>query len=247
MDLNEVAIRVEGVWLPKQEQHMLHWMTKGKKAFRKDDIITYQWHKQEAAMNAADKYLPEWRSGAFVDIGAHCGFWSMWWAKEVRRVIAYEPVELFRDIFEANVHPRAAYPGGIVMMPFALSDEEGYVDMRFDDHNTGSTRVYGEGEARSGAVIRAKTVTLDDSLPGALGKLRLSVIKIDCEGFEEKVVRGGLASIDKHKPVMVVEQKFDNRYAGVSQTGAVDLLEGMGYRVIKEIGGDYIMAHGDRM
>src|SRR6056297_1427181 len=102
MDLNEIAIRVEGVWLPKDEQHMLHWMTKGKKAYRKDEVITYQWQKQEAAMQTADRFLPNWRKLVFVDVGGHCAFWSMWWGREMSRVVAFEPIDYLREIYKAN-------------------------------------------------------------------------------------------------------------------------------------------------
>ena len=142
MDLNEIAIKVEGVWLPKDEQHMLHWMTKGKKAHRRRGKITYQWQKQEAAMRVCDANLPNWRKHVFVDVGGHCGFWSMWWAQEMSRVVAFEPIDYLREIYQANMPPEANY----MLLPYALSDEPGELDMRVFPENTGATRVWATGE-----------------------------------------------------------------------------------------------------
>lgn len=239
MRLEDIAIKVEGVWLPKDEQHMLHWMTKGKKAFRKDGKITYQWQKQEAAMALANLYRPAWRKSVFVDVGGHCGFWSMWWGKEASRVVAFEPIDYLREIYKANMPPEANY----MLLPYALSDTPGKLEMKVIPENTGATRVWAEGEHRPEHIktYEVDVTTLDELLPSYLNGEPMSVLKIDCEGFEEKVVWGGKDVIRAHLPVVIVEQKFEHRHFAFEKNGAVHLLEKWGYRVVKSMSGDHVM------
>ena len=67
-------------------------------------------------------------------------------------------------------------------------------------------------------------------------------LKIDCEGYEENVIRGGIETITASKPVIIVEQKRDMaEKLGLPTLGAVDLLKTLGYRVVDELAEDYIM------
>ena len=54
---------------------------------------------------------------------------------------------------------------------------------------------------------------------------------------------GGVKTIKKFKPVIIVEQKpgHAQRY-GLGEKEAVSYLKGLGYRLIKEISGDFILS-----
>ena len=93
---------MQGVWLPKDEEHLTKWMVKSKGTFIKDGKITYQWSKQSHAMHLAEKYIKDWHRKTFVDVGAHVGLWSMWWGKEMADVIAFEPIPEMQEIYRAN-------------------------------------------------------------------------------------------------------------------------------------------------
>ena len=80
-------------------------------------------------------------------------------------------------------------------------------------------------------------VTLD-----SLHLADVSIIKIDCEGFEMAVLRGAEETLARWKPVVVVEQKKGHAQKyGFGETDAVPYLESMGYRVAREMSGDYLM------
>jgi len=245
MEIGDIGKCIEGVWFPKEEHHMVEWMLRGKKSFMKEGKPTYQWQKQEAAMQIADKYIPNWRDGVFVDVGGHCGFWSMWWGIEMSRVVAFEPIEYLRTIYQANMGPTTNY----MVLPYALSNEHGgTVEMKVFPENTGATRLWAEGEERPDTVQthEAKVTTLDYALPAYLNSGEpMKVLKIDCEGFEEKVVRGGADVIRKYKPLVIVEQKFEGRHFDFEEKGAVHVLEGWGYKAMKVLAGDHIMVHKD--
>jgi FkbM family methyltransferase len=243
MGIKDVAVKVEGVWLPKGEQHMLDWMTRGKGARRigPANKITYQWGKQEKAMHAFNINAPDWRQGIFVDVGGHCGFWSMWWGREMHGIVAYEPIPTLRTIYEANVRENGVDWEDVTLLPFALSDTPGELAMKYNPSNTGATRVFAPKDTQPPNPFVATVETIDRTLEEALQGRRMSVLKIDCEGFEEKVVNGGINAIRKHRPCIVVEQKFEHRHFAFEKDGAVRALENEGYRVVKEMSGDHFM------
>jgi len=229
---------VEGVWLPKEEQHLVEWMTRGRKAHRHKGRITYQWGKQDAARRLAHEkgYL----EGVMIDVGAHCGLWSMWWAAWVNRIIAYEPIELYREIYHANM--REEGNTNYELIPFSLNDARGTLPFRVDPANTGGTRMYAPGEDQDAELHQTYALTLDDDAPPRLfpGE-RYTILKVDCEGLEEKVLRGGETLIRDHEPLIVVEQKFEEKWFGYERRGAVKFLNKLGYVTVSEIGGDFIM------
>jgi hypothetical protein len=70
----------------------------------------------------------------------------------------------------------------------------------------------------------------------------VDLIKIDCEGYEENVLRGAEQTIRRSQPVICVEQKRQMAEKfGLTPQGAVRFLETMGYVVHVEMGGDFLM------
>lgn len=237
MGLSDIAVQVEGVWLPKGEKHLLEWMTKSKGAVRRDGKITYQWSKQQFAMDLAERFIPDLKKRTFVDVGAHVGLWSMWWAPLCGQVVAFEPIPQMREIYSANM-------AGVshILSPFALGDVGGSVTLSFNPENTGNTHRYRDDGGSDGVSIEAPLAPLDVVYPG-LSHLKMGVLKIDCEGSEEAVVVGALNTIKQERPLIVVEQKKGAEYYGASPTGAVDRLLGIGYRTVHTLSGDYFMVH----
>jgi FkbM family methyltransferase len=185
---------------------------------------TYQIKKLRASMEVID------RRDVAVDVGAHVGLWAMHLARRFARVLAFEPVAAFRECFGANV---AA--DNVELHPVALGSASGSVEMSIDPADTGGTHV---GKAIGGTV---EMRTLDSyALPVC------DYLKIDCEGYELQVLEGGIDTIARCRPVIVVEQKphkLGVNY-GITGTPAVDLLKAMKYFVHREMGGDYIMIPG---
>jgi hypothetical protein len=70
----------------------------------------------------------------------------------------------------------------------------------------------------------------------------VDLIKIDCEGYELFVIQGGIETIKRCRPAIIVEQKPGHGEAyGLSDTEAVSFLKDMGYKLVKEMAGDYIL------
>jgi FkbM family methyltransferase len=218
-----------GVWLPDNEEHLLGWMQKKNQVV--DGKLTYQIDKQ----NLAYGHCKQFRHA--IDIGAHCGLWSMHMAKKFRYVDAFEPVEAHRQCFIQNMtdvfDSRGAEEWFDVchLHECALGDRAGSVSMHTGPSSTGDTWVKGEGDIP----LRR----LDDILPDADN---VDFIKLDCEGYELYALRGGENLIKRCKPVICVEQKPGRAEKfGLGQTDAVTYLQTLDYTVAAHKSGDYIM------
>lgn len=211
--------QIEGFWLPDAEQHLIPYLESGP---RDGAHPSYQLHKLLAAMEFVKAF------GVAVDVGAHCGLWSLPLSKRFRIIHAYEPVEAYRECYELNL----ADTGGciIALHAGALGDRDGTVSLHTGPNSTGDTYVKDGGEHSS------RMVTLDSqNLAG------IDFMKIDCEGFEYFVLKGGELTIRRDQPCIIVEQKPGKaKQYNLGDTDAVKLLKSWGAVMRKEISGDFI-------
>lgn len=217
-----------GVWVPEHEVHMCDWISKRMRE-HPDEVIdgkgTYQYHKLRAALAHARNFR------VAIDIGAHVGFWSMHLVKAFEYVHAFEPVKAHRDCFVKNVQS-----ANYTLYPIALGNESGTVDIKTTQGSSGDSKVVGgtEGEYT--------LKRLDDVMDtGCVDHDRVDFIKVDAEGYEQFILRGGEELLKRCHPCVIVEQKpgFARRY-GLGEQGAVAYLESLGAVMRKEIGGDFI-------
>lgn len=211
-------------WLfPAHEEHLPEWMAAVNKVV--DGRQTYQYHKYAAAMNLC----PPDRRRLAVDVGAHVGLWSYYMARDFQQLAAFEPMPLHGDCWMINMD-------GIknaVLQRVALGANKGKV--RVETRTENSSGDTGIVPAGVGDINQCR---LDD-----YRFTDLDFLKIDTEGYEYDVLRGGAETVMRCKPVIVVEQKGDmiEKY-GHKKMAAVRFLEKMGARVALEISGDYVLA-----
>lgn len=218
--------QVDSWWFPDGEQHLPAWMATPKARMIINGRPAYQGKKQLAAIAECGR---RGRTRTAIDVGAHIGLWSFNLAHAFERVAAFEPVAEHRACFEVNI-PTTALRDKIMLRPFALGMTEGSVSIHTAPTSSGDSWVKGEGEI--------PMHTLD-----SFQLQEVDLIKIDCEGYEENVLRGGLQTITTWRPVIMVEQKRDmaaSRF-GLQPLGAVNLLLEHGYRCAAELSGDYLM------
>lgn len=211
-----------GWHLPAHEQHLQKWMANPKNAGdRMNGRQGYQLKKQRKALS----YVKQFRTA--VDVGSHVGFHTFNMAHTFAQVHSFEPVALHRKCFALNVTAP-----NVTLHAVALGKAPGSVSMNTEVGSSGNTTVGGKGDI--------PMITLD-----SLGLEDVDYIKADCEGFEENVFRGAEHLIVTCKPVIMVEQKRQMAADfGLETLGAVKFLNTLGYRVVEEISGDYIMVPG---
>lgn len=206
---------VHNVWLPDEEEEITRFLN----AEQIDGVGVYQYGKLKAAL----AYTRRFRTA--VDVGGHCGLWSMQLAKKFERVFAFEPIERHRECFMLNAPT-------VELLPYALGDKDGTVKLAKGVKSTGDTCISPEGEY-SAEVKRLDDFNIQD----------VDFLKMDCEGYELFVCRGGEETIRKFHPTIIVEQKPGKAKAyGLGDTEAVKWLEGLGYKLKGAIAGDYILA-----
>ena len=159
-------------------------------------------------------------SGVAIDIGAHCGTWTLSLAKSFKQVYAFEPNPAVHNVLRGNLALRQI--ANVRVSHKALSDRAG--DSRYfvrspDGGGNGIEPLNPKIDA-SGPSFLIKTTTLDaycnsndfcssnDWLPG---DERITLVKIDVEGHELSVLKGARRTIDRHKPAIVLESWIEQR------------------------------------
>jgi FkbM family methyltransferase len=209
--------QAHGWWFPDHEQHLIEWLAKNGKQMH--GRSSYQWAKIEAALAV----VPEF--GVAVDIGGHVGLWSYYLAMKFVKVHAFEPMAAHRECFEANL----AGADNVVLHDCALGDEVGSIRLKTGPNSSGDTYVDGKGD-------------IPLKLLDSFGLTGVDFIKADCEGYELFAMRGAEQTIRRWRPTIIVEQKPGRAQKyGLHQTEAVGYLRGLGYKLVKEMAGDFIM------
>lgn len=146
----------------------------------------------------------------FVDVGANIGYLSLVAAAAVQsngRVYAFEPVHSTFEILEKNKELNGFKH--IQTHQFALGN------------TTESLTIYPEKENRGGASITNKrsdkgeeiqVKRLDDLHIGQ----KVNLLKVDVEGFEWEVLKGAAKTIQKDKPIIIVEYSRERNNEGNS-------------------------------
>lgn len=168
-----------------------------------------------------------WRPGLALDIGAHDGLLTVPLAAlPGARVLAFEPLP---PAF-ARLRAAAGHLANVECRPEALGDApgeatltlplvEGVPQEQWASLAKDYTGFPGVGTARH----RVPVVTLDSlELDG------VTAVKLDVEGHEAAVLRGGAATLRRCRPVLSVE--VEERHCPGSTRDVPRLLESLGYR-----------------
>jgi FkbM family methyltransferase len=209
-------IEYGGWYFPDGEAHLPGWLEKN--GVKQDGRLCYQHKKQVALMS----YCPRFRNA--IDVGAHVGLWSFYLAKRFAHLYSFEPVAAHRECFTRNVTAT-----NVTLHPVALGDKAGTVSIHSVPDSSGDSSVSGTGDI---PMRMLDSYDYDD----------IDCMKLDNEGFELFALKGGEQTILRCMPAICVEQKPGKaKKYGLPETGAVDYLKTLGYRLAQEIGGDYLM------
>jgi FkbM family methyltransferase len=157
------------------------------------------------ALEVEMKYLPQLvdRNSIAIDVGANKGIYSYALTRYAKHVYCFEPISELCDYIKNYKTDK------LTVISSALSNEAGILNFNIP-------------------IMKGRRVTTRASLVGSdIGELRrvdvnqldsygytnVGFIKIDVEGAEEKVINGGIGTINKYKPVLLIEmfyQKNEN-------------------------------------
>jgi FkbM family methyltransferase len=147
-----------------------------------------------------------------IDLGSYSCLTSIAFSKAVGpsgHVIAIEPDPANFGSCQTNLaqHARSNGLSNITLVNAAVSDREG--TLRFSAEGTmGSSAVDVIGKFR-GNVIDVQCLSLQ-AIAEAHGLTRVDFVKMDIEGFEERVIAGAEAFFAKFRPRIIVEPHLVN-------------------------------------
>jgi FkbM family methyltransferase len=210
--------QVHGWWFPDQDTHFAEMLAKN---IAKGGRPVYQ--------EPVRKYSVELchNRGLAIDIGANVGLWSQDLTRAFDHVIAIEPVQAFRDCLLKNVTGH-----NFEVRACALGEEDTVINMIVTAENTGHSHV-------DTATIGKGTIPMYrlDNLKFP----KIDYIKIDCEGYENTILRGGKETILRDRPIVVIEDKKHQDVGHTDTERALDTLLSWGATVLKQINNDVIL------
>ena len=208
-----------GWWFPETESHFPRML---KKSVDKGGPSEYQ----HIVRNRSVAFCQQRRLA--IDVGANVGLWTRSLVREFQQVIAFEPVAMFRECLSRNVTAP-----NLLVQTVALGDINTTARMNITEGNTGHTHIDPTSIGQGDTIV----CTLD-----SFEYQNLDYIKLDCEGFEYKVLLGAGYTIKQNRPIVVLEQKPHDAYSDqYSQFAAIELLQSWGMVRLDQVKDDWIM------
>ena len=147
------------------------------------------------------------------DIGAHVGYHALAFATQGAQVVAFEPGGANAARFRQHLERNPGLAERIRLRQTAVADRDGEMpfmecgDLR--GNSTGSHLTEATPPLRAEVYVNFQqqtvpTVTID-TLIQKQGEPPPDIIKLDVEGAEHLVVRGGRVALARHKPLLLVE------------------------------------------
>ncbi len=150
------------------------------------------------------------------DIGAHIGYYSLLFASNINnqsRILCFEPNPNNTEWLESNLKLNTKYSSMITLYQKALSDKKQEINFNIGNKDDATS---------SGGYIDNITPPLPDSSYSNFKKIKMvtstidelvfeegleipNILKIDTEGAELKILEGGINTIEKYKPELIIE------------------------------------------
>ncbi|MGA3222993.1 MAG: FkbM family methyltransferase [Acidobacteriaceae bacterium] len=156
-----------------------------------------------------------------LDIGANEGFFAHHLLPLAKSVIAFEPLPQMLTRLRANYANKMQIHGVII------SDHEGQGELRYPAGGYMSATI---AESNSSALESGRlieTVVAPMKTLDSFALTNVGFVKIDVEGHEEAVLHGGLTTLKREKPNLMIE--IEERHAPGSLARVSALLESIGY------------------
>ncbi len=174
---------------------------------------TYEYNKQRRFADYAR------RASAIWDIGAHVGLFSLVASRAVQhagRVFSFEPLP--RNLRYLQCHLAINAVNNVSVLPYAVSDVSGTRRFR-------SAASSLEGSIAEDGNTSVHVVSIDDVVGSRLAAPP-DLLKVDVEGAEAHVLKGGAETIARNKPVI-----FLATHGPTSHAQCVEWLTSNSYRL----------------
>jgi FkbM family methyltransferase len=200
--LNSLNRAVTKLWLRKFRKKKMTPTVRA--VFLGDNVSThvilhgaYEKHELEALNKFVFSSLG--RNTRCLDIGANIGNHTSFFSNFFERVYAFEPNPMVRAVLVANTIGR-----NITIYEDGLSDVNGTLYFQQDFVNLGGSRIVAEKQQSDFSinVKRLDDVAIENDLTN------VTFVKMDVEGHEANVIRGGMSFLSAQKPIIAMEGFF---------------------------------------
>ena len=173
------------------------------------------------------RYTNDQPKRVMVDVGANIGRWAKYFQKEYHQIFCFEPAHYNIECLKKNTE----HDTNIYVRTYGLgeSKHKASLSVAVKDH-LGSTM------AKPDPKGEIDIQRLDDqNLPD------LDLLKIDVEGFETEVLRGGENIIKEKKPLIAIERHaFNYNLLGKTKKESHLYLQSLGYEMMFKLTRDCI-------
>jgi FkbM family methyltransferase len=146
--------------------------------------------------------LEQLGEGDFVDVGSHVGLYAVTAARATGgRVLAFEPNPLARAQLLQNIALNSLR--NVAVVPKAVADAPGRALLHVPATPDPSFSSLDAGRFAEGEPVEVEVTTVDAEVEAA--GLQPTVVKIDVEGGELRVVEGMRRTIATYRPALLVE------------------------------------------
>ena len=178
-----------------------------------------------------ERFGPDLAGKTVLDVGANIGNHTLAFSKIAKKVVAFEPQDTVHELCVLN----ARHADNIEVLKLGASDKAATVHAAVRRDAYGSTRITETPDANE--IATSFEVVPLDTVMGERSD-EVGLIKIDVEGHEPEALRGAQATIERHQPVVIIEQ--DRAVIANGTSPAIDILRGYGYDIHEPV----IESHG---
>lgn len=165
-----------------------------------------------------NKY-PDVFKGTCLDIGANIGNHTLFYSKYFKNILSFEPLPMNFKLLEINTNDLK----NVNIFNFAIGSENLNRDFFFDYRNLGGSS-FNTNNDESLNKLSLPIRKLDDL---NLDSENIAFVKLDVEGLEIDVIKGGLNTIKSNFPIIAFEQQKHTIENGSSEV--IDYLKNIGY------------------
>jgi FkbM family methyltransferase len=142
-------------------------------------------------------------SRVIFDIGANIGCTALLFAELADKVYAFEPSPTTFGFLEKNI--LAAGRKNVFPQNIGLGMEPGEFELTFAPSNRAGGFVSDKTKVSPGHITERIVIRTLDEVVRSSNAPTIDFIKIDVEGFEGHVLRGGQHTLSSHRPTVVLE------------------------------------------
>jgi FkbM family methyltransferase len=173
--------------------------------------VIYEGHFETEELTYYKRYIKE--GDVILDIGSNIGLHALYASKLAGikgQVYAFEPVRKTYTRFVENIELNRFK--NIKHFQLAISDESGEAEITTstDGHDAWNSMAVPSNEEQKNSIReKIRTETLDHFISMNLGATKIDFIKIDTEGWELNVLKGGENYLKNNDPIIMVEYAVD--------------------------------------